>query len=69
MLVVNLYWSRPDEQRRETVAVDAREQRNIEVGVLGNDKPMAEESLTLGGVLHVVGRDDKLGMLRALLPR
>jgi len=68
-LVVNRFWSRPGEPRRETVAGDDRKRRNIEVGVLGNDKPMAEESLTLGGVLHVVGRDDKLGMLWASLSR
>ena len=59
-LIVNSFWSRP-EQPWQVMVQPAGAHRNIEVGVLGNDKPMGPESLTLGGVLHVVGKDDKMG--------
>jgi hypothetical protein len=36
-------------------------EKKVEVGVLGVEAPIAPESFTLSGFLHVVGVDDKLG--------
>ncbi|KAA8904545.1 PIG-X [Sphaerosporella brunnea] len=58
-LVANSFWSRPEQPWQETVK-SVEGHKNIEVGVLGNDPPIAPESLTMGGVLHVVAKDDKL---------
>jgi hypothetical protein len=60
-LIINTFRSQPAEPWRETLQ-PVGTHKNIEVGVLGNEKPIATESLTLGGFLHVVGKDDKLGM-------
>ncbi|KAF8543553.1 PIG-X [Trichophaea hybrida] len=54
ILVANTFWSQPEKPWRETVR-PTEGYKNIEVGVLGNEKPMDVESLTLGGFLHVVG--------------
>jgi hypothetical protein len=59
-LVANTFWSRPEKPWQESIK-SIKGHNNIEVGVLGNEKPMVEESLTLAGVLHVVAKDDKLG--------
>jgi len=58
-LIINTFRSQPAEPWRETLQAVGTH-KNIEVGVLGNEKPIAAESLTLGGFLHVVGKDDKL---------
>jgi len=59
-LVANTFWSQPKEPWQETIRT-TQGHKNIEVGVLGNERPMDDESLTLGGFLHVVGVDNKLG--------
>lgn len=59
-LTANVFWSQPQQPWQETVR-PMEGHGNIEVGVLGNEKPMDDESLTLAGVLHVVGKGDKLG--------
>ncbi|KAI5795199.1 PIG-X [Geopyxis carbonaria] len=57
--VASAFWSRPKEPWRGTLK-SLENDPKIEVGVLGHEKPMAEESFTLSGFLHVVGTDDKL---------
>lgn len=58
-LVINTYWSQPQESWSETIT-PIQQHKDIEVGVLGNDKTPIKENVALGGFLHSIGEDENL---------
>lgn len=66
-LVVAAFTSKQTEPWQLTL--QSLEVDKVEVGVLGLENPVAPESFTLSGFLHVVGVDKKLGMLEFVTSR
>lgn len=62
-LVSNAFWAEDAERPwDETITQRKKDDTNIEIGILGQQSPMEEESFTMAGFVYTIGESKNLGM-------